>query len=320
MANFVTVDDADVDQDVVLQSANRKTLRVHTAPGSAVLADPLTQQFWVDRNSTVTPATGSVLAPFTSLQSAYDAAVLAGLSQLNIIVVATDSAEDLTLSAALPNVALIAMTESIEGSQPAHFRDIVTTGGAAESISVVRCRFRGVTNDALFVSLYGCALDGGGAMVVPSGFLVMQASFPVGAYSWNVGGFRFTDQLSEQAVLGSGGITLVSTGAMITEGIVTPARFGRDASSVSWAATSQQRIVYWRDALSAVRTLTLSTGGVGVGRRATVDVYPQGFALAVVDGGGSGTLYTFAASASPRRAQFIFGGANWALANQHVLG
>lgn len=288
------------------------------APGALIY--PLSEQFWVDNTYNGKAASnGSIVAPFKTLQAAYDAGVAKGLDTLNIMAVHTDPAENLVMAAGLPFLSICGFTQpyAVHNNPTSQFGTITTTGTNVERIGILNCEFSGIANGAHAVVLGNTILSSGWAISAPTATVRIGTTVLYSAGSLQASGLYIVDDLSALHLFQLFANT-ISASFIQQE---TIAYLGSDANLVQ-AFITRSRIVYWKNLLTASRTLTLDAAGTAALSKAVVDCYPQGVGkdLAIIDGGGAGTLVTISGSASRGfRAEFVFDGANWAAATTEVI-
>lgn len=289
------------------------------------LAQPLTAEFWVDSGTTIPVAqrTGSVLAPFGSLQAAYDAAVAAGLTQLNIMGVSFDPAENLTMTAALKQIAIIGLSSAIAYVIPSlvAFGDIIGAGAGEENISLQNVQVDSILNDAHLVFMSDCLYTT--TIYIPSGTFVASNSGPRAgsAPTVTVGVAELLDYGSEQSLFSSGG-TIPNTGLYYTTAGGPNAAFMAVNAHLTSNFASQSRCIYPAGLLSAARTFQLNAGASKPDKsRASIDCYTQGFDLGITDQTSTATLMTIAAGSAPTRATFIYDTAStqWSALMREIL-
>jgi hypothetical protein len=313
----------------------------------AVAGGPIVPAFYVDNAFPSSGADGSIAKPYQTAQAAFDACVLAGLTSFTLLIASLGAVPpDLTipdganvdcavvgLSGYLGDAAVLAIPPQLvfgtvhAGNNSRLTLQNVTVGTAltatllgASRVSAQGCWLRGniVIGGA---SLYAttCTID-----VQPPGLIVGAILQLAGCEARTTAGTVVTpltqlrlDSMSERSLM-NGNYTL-DTGADLHPLDVRPtAIVGQDAAQAN-AFEARSRIVYPVGVLTAPRALTLQNG-TGIAKSAVVDVYTQGFNVALVNQTGGLTFYTVLAGDRARIVCAYNTGTNlWSLLTRTLL-
>ena len=308
----------------------REAYPVRSSALPSALAQPLTAEFWVDSGTSVPVAqrNGSILAPFGSLQDAYDAAVAAGLTAVNMMIAKSDAAASLNCSAGTVFVSLVGLSGPLGAiaSSPSFQQQVnnLTISGAAVSLMVDNVLVQGDISAPDGAPLTFENVEHLGDLNAPTSPVFVSKSVLCGAgtNTCAVASINFLDAFSEGRMMAASAHPWASGTIVTSTNAGTGANIAEtydNADVASETFTGQSRRIWPANTISVARTVTLLPGGAGDFATGYIDVYSQGSNVVIQN--DLGVLWTIAPGSPAMRYGFVLpDAAHWVKFSAEILG